>query len=83
MKTVGGKGGGGQGAGTVRGGNTLWTERKTAGTRRGERTRQSERGGGGNDPYGTPNGTDSSQEGARGKNDFRVGSKKTEILLGC
>lgn len=39
-------------------GNTLWTERKTAGTRgRGNTGRE----GGGNDPYGTPNGTDFSR----------------------
>jgi len=38
---------------------------------------------GGNDPYGTPNGTDSSQRRKVQKNDFREGSKKTKILLGC
>jgi len=62
------------------GGNTLRMEKKTAGIR-GKRIRQRRREGG-NDPYGTPNGTDSSQaEGA--KKDFWEGSKKTKILLGC
>lgn len=48
----------------------------------GGHTRQRKREGG-NDPYGTPNGTDSSQRRKVQKNDFREGSKKTKILLGC
>lgn len=64
------------------GGNTLWTEKKTAGTRGGTRQRKKERGRE-ETTLTVPRMAQILLSGGRYKKDFREGSKKTKILLGC